>query len=379
VFNAKSCVACHSQGGVGGGGPQTHNIRNYAVLPNRRDAEFREGTVHHFATEPRFRESVELVRRRYPVIKGGRQTVNSDGCSYTVVVADLDPVRVQALQPTALFGAGWIDRISPKAITASLMGQAVVNVAKEFKLDFSAVPPGRVRVLPDGRVGKFGWKAQFATLEEFVAAACANELGLGTPLREQVAPLNDGGYAAPASDLDRKQFKALVAFVDTLPCPAEATSDDPRLADQAARGKELFTAVGCAVCHVPDLGGVSGVYSDLLLHTIEDPTLLGGPGYGQQAPPEVPLPEELPKESEWRTPPLWGVADSAPYLHDGRAPTLRDAILRHGGDANVVTSAFKKLSREDQEAVIAFLKTLKAPPDALQPSNVAAVALNAQR
>ena len=75
-------------------------------------------------------------------------------------------------------------------------------------------------------------------------------------------------------------------------------------------------------------------------------------------------PARHPRPEEWKTPPLWGVADSAPYFHDGNSPTLRDAIVRHGGDAASVTKAYQGLPRVDQEAVVAFLRTLKAPPDA---------------
>ena len=70
---------------------------------------------------------------------------------------------------------------------------------------------------------------------------------------------------------------------------------------------------------------------------------------------------EQPTPGEWRTAPLWGVADSAPYLHDGRAETLREAIELHGGEAVDVTARFKERPAQDQEAVIAFLKTLRAP------------------
>jgi hypothetical protein len=122
---------------------------------------------------------------------------------------------------------------------------------------------------------------------------------------------------------------------------------------------------------VPDIGGVKGVYSDFLLYSLDDPTPPGGSGGGgpyHEPPPELqlaPRPRSEPRPDEWKTHPLWGVADSAPYLHDGSAPTLRDAILRHRGDARLVSDAYQKLDASDQAAVISFLKTLKAPPDAL--------------
>ena len=65
--------------------------------------------------------------------------------------------------------------------------------------------------------------------------------------------------------------------------------------------------------------------------------------------------------SEWRTPPLWGVADSAPYLHDGRAATLAEAIKLHAGQAASSANRFAGLSNVQQEELIAFLNTLRAP------------------
>ena len=93
--------------------------------------------------------------------------------------------------------------------------------------EFEGIMPGRPRVLPDGRVGKFGWKAQFASLEEFVAAACANEIGLGNPKMEQAQPIGHRlpGGRRPTSTA--KQFRDLVAFVDTLPRPVEIAAGRP--------------------------------------------------------------------------------------------------------------------------------------------------------
>jgi CxxC motif-containing protein (DUF1111 family) len=124
-------------------------------------------------------------------------------------------------------------------------------------------------------------------------------------------------------------------------------------------GKHLFKATGCAECHTPKLGSVDGIYSDLLLHNM-GPGLVGGGSYGEQ-----PIPSEAssdaPSPSEWRTPPLWGVADSGPYLHDGRAATLEEAIQMHDGQGKRSKEKFAKLSRGEQAQLIAFLKTLRAP------------------
>lgn len=358
VFNATSCVACHFQGGVGGGGPVQNNVTTFEALPTRQRNEIRAGLVHHFAIEKSFTESFDQVRKSFPI---DRHSIRFEEICKPVVFLDFDPLRSESINSTALFGAGWIDRISDRNITHNRLKKGWANTMKEFELDFSSVPVGRPRILADGRVGKFGWRAQFATLRDFVAAACANELGLGTPVMEQAKPLSRPDYPASKPDLDHRQLAALVAFVDTLPRPIEIVPEREKECLAAERGKSLFHSVGCTICHVPDLGGVQGLYSDLLLHDIDDPN---SDGYGRKTPPVSP-PDDHPRVTEWRTPPLWGVADSAPYFHDGASATLSEAILRHRGDANPVTRAYRKLNGGDQQAIVQFLKTLKAPPDAI--------------
>lgn len=371
VFNAKSCAACHFQGGLGGGGSAKHNAVGFEVLPRPGDHTYLTGTIHNFSTSPATQESMAVLKKQFPTIKGRTitETRNDPHCgpyTRTTIIPDFDPIGTESVQTTALFGAGWIDLISEKAILKNQRARAISAVVEEFQFQATVIPVGKVRTLPDGRVGKFGWKGQFATLEEFVAAACANEIGLGTPITQQAKPMLDQSSEA-APDLDRKQFRSLVAFVKTLPKPVEEYSTE------AKAGKALFSSIGCAACHVPNLGGVNGVYSDFLLYSLDQPPPPGGGqggsgNYDREPPVELNLPsrpETLPRQSEWKTPPLWGVADSAPYMHDGSAATLADAIRRHQGDAKSVSDAYSKLSGDDQKAVIAFLKSLKAPPTAI--------------
>ncbi len=374
VYNARSCAACHFQGGLGGGGGVEHNATSFEVHSRPSDPNFHAGTLHNFSVDPAHRETLRGLRSMFPTIPGRTIPPSPGSCSGPTVIPDFDPVHTQSVQPTALFGSGWIDLISDRAILRNARNRGLRDAAGELKGEFAAVPVGRVRHV-EGGVGKFGWKAQFARLDEFVAAACANELGLGTPLTEQAKPLSDPDRSAPP-DLDKKQFRSLVAFVKTLPKPVEAAGDPT-----AAHGKELFKSVGCAICHVPDMGGVKGVYSDFLLYRLEEPQPPGAGGGGgdyNAPPPQLqlsPRSDDDPKPDEWKTPPLWGVADSAPYLHDGSAPTLQVAIARHRGDAKAVTEKYQALGSGDQAAVIAFLGTLKAPPDAPPLANPAVTKL----
>lgn len=356
VFNGRSCVECHFQGGAGGGGDNQHNVMGFEAFPTQDRPEVKGGLIHRFAVANNLLDSRVELSKCFPVIPNGIRV--EGGCQ--VFTRDFDPVHTEAVNSTALFGAGWIDRISGKTIRYQNMKAATAAVGNELRGQMGGIGTGRPRVLADGRVGKFGWKAQFATLEEFVAAACANEIGLGSPYMEQAKPMVSLKYPEVERDLTDGQFRSLVAFVDTLPRPVEIAPDGRTQQLRAERGKALFGEVGCAVCHIPDMAGVPGVYTDFLLHRLDDRSRSSG----YRETPPIPLPEEYPLPEEWKTPPLWGVADSAPYFHDGGSMTLEAAIQRHHGDAEPVTLAYRALPESDRAALVGFLKTLRAPTDA---------------
>ena len=123
--------------------------------------------------------------------------------------------------------------------------------------DGEELPVGRAPRLVSGRIGRFGWKGQMASLSDFVQAACANELGLGNPGHPQPTPIYQPAVASTKIDLTRKQCDELTAFCVSLPRPVERRVDGTSDADAAA-GKKLFRSVGCAECHTPNLGDVDG-------------------------------------------------------------------------------------------------------------------------
>ncbi|HEV3166139.1 MAG TPA: di-heme oxidoredictase family protein [Isosphaeraceae bacterium] len=357
VFNARACASCHFQGGVGGGGGNDHNVQAFEAHPTKDRPDVQGGLIHKYAVADQYVENQKSIRDFFPVVPNGVRI--EGGCQ--ILIRDFDPLHAESINSTALFGAGWIDRISGKNLLQRSREASLRRIGQELTGNFGGILPGRARVLADGRVGKFGWKAQFATLEEFVAAACANEIGLGNPHMPQAKPWVRWQYPETKPDLDGEQFRSLVAFVDTLPRPDEVVPSDAKSRDHATRGKTLFHKVGCVACHIPDVDRVAGVYSDFLLHRLEDRR---NGSYGVRETTAVPLPEDYPLADEWKTPALWGVADSAPYFHDGKSPTLETAILRHHGDAESVLDAYRNLFPDEQAAIVAFLKTLKAPVDA---------------
>ena len=275
----------------------------------------------------------------------------------TVTIPDID---IGQRNTPALFGASVIDAIPDAAILAN--ERNLPRTLRLAVLSGEAVTNGRAARLPRKRVGKFGWKANIGNLSEFVRVACANELGLGNPLQAQPASLSRPDYRPRGLDLTDQQCDLMTAYIASLPAPREVIPSSPAEAARAAAGKKHFKQIGCVSCHTPDLAEAQGLYSDLLLHEMGEGLGGGGGGfYGE----ESPTPEDFDggsiSPSEWRTPPLWGVADSAPYLHDGRAATLADAIRLHAGQASSSANHFAGLSDVQQDELIAFLNTLRAP------------------
>lgn len=361
VFNANSCVACHSQGGIGGGGSNRHNVNAFTVLPTRNDDNMYGGVVHANAISDAFKEDQDQIADLFPMIPGGVKIVGN--CQ--VRFEDFNPVVHDSINTPTLFGSGLIDEISAWTIRRNAWRQGAKTIGDELQGKFHGTK-GRVRTLPDGRVGKFGWKAQFASLEEFVATACAVEVGLSNSIRRQDIPRGHKENEEATYDMTNRQLDSLVMFCRKLDRPTEVRPEDVGEQGLAAFGRKLFSDIGCKDCHTPNLGGVDGIYSDLCLHSITDPD---HNGYVQV--PEVPLPHDVPALNEWKTPPLWGVADTAPYLHDGSAETLEDAIDAHHGDAQRVLKTYKEdLSEQERNAIVMFLKTMKAPASAIPAKNV---------
>jgi CxxC motif-containing protein (DUF1111 family) len=387
VFNDSSCVARHNLGGVGGGGPKAKNVTIVTpfgggtpngVPPHPIGPSF---VLHRHSTDEDFvkwRAQQESGLGKFPVFANqGQDATLHRALSFSVLNGGGN--RLTQRQTTALFGAGAIDAIPDRVLEEA--------EARKFA-DFPEVT-GRVSPLEKGGIGRFGWKAQVGRLEEFVLTACAVELGLQVPGKEQPPLPHKKDYKAPGLDMNEAECASLVKFIRDLPAPPEQRPAATAAAKYVSGGKELFATVGCATCHTPKLGDAEGIYSDLLLHDMGEQLSDAGSSYGVFRPtpnpvtnpkpaepkPEEPKPAEIVKSksgalpaaarlaapAEWRTPPLWGVRDSAPYLHDGRAETLEDAIAHHGGEAQRSQTKFAALKFEERQQLVAFLKTLVAP------------------
>ncbi len=372
VFNARSCAACHFQGGLGGSSGNQFNVTSFEVISDGE--KIKSGVVHADSISPRQQEKTSQVNALFPqTIQRSlvQSTVNmSDYCApgqnqtttREVMKVD-DPVIFQELNSPALFGVGLIDKISNLSISLHGQKRFANIISKELTGDFSGNRLGIVNKA-NGNIGKFGWKGQFASLEEFVASACAMEIGLTNHLHAQQSPRAYEADTNAAMDMTPEQLHELVCFVRSIPRPVQILPEDTVGRFRAERGQLIFGQIGCADCHIEDLGGVEQIFSDFHLYNLE-PIQPGGSrngGYNDgEAEKQFEFDRSHPHPDQWQTPPLWGVADSAPYFHDGQSPTLRAAILRHQGQARSSSEYFSEMSAYDQACLLAFLKTLRGP------------------
>ena len=245
------------------------------------------------------------------------------------------------------FGAGLIDAVEVTVLE---------ELADPDDRDGDGIS-GRIGVDATGRPARFGRKANVATLQDFADEAFRLEMGITTPAHPDEA--NAGGVPAVPGQVDpadepeitEATLAATVDFVRMLAPPQPRPDSSARV----ARGAELFSSLGCAGCHVPqmttgmhEVSALSertfALYSDLLLHDM-------GPELASTC-TEGALPEE------YRTEPLMGLRYRKSFLHDGRAGRVRDAIMMHGGEAAAARQRFAELDRVVQEALLEFLSTL---------------------
>jgi CxxC motif-containing protein (DUF1111 family) len=215
-------------------------------------------------------------------------------------------------------------------------------------------------------LGRFGLKAGQPTIRAQAAAAFSGDIGISTTLHPdgwgectaaeadcRTAP--DGG----APEADDTVLDLVTFYSRNLAVPARRDLDDP----QVLEGKRVFYAAGCPACHTPKFVTdrledrpeqsfqLIWPYTDLLLHDM-------GEGLADHRP------EGRATGTEWRTAPLWGigltetVTGRASFLHDGRARTLLEAILWHGGEAQASRDAVAALPKAERDALIRFLESL---------------------
>jgi CxxC motif-containing protein (DUF1111 family) len=330
AFNGTSCAVCHNVPAIGGSGTI---------------AELRAGRRNANGDFETLDQSGETLFHLF--------SVPGHSCQ-PIVPAEANVFARRV--PIPVFGAGLVEAIPDDVIRER---------EDPFDRDRNGVR-GRAAVITDvetgrNRVGRFGWKAQHATLLSFSADAYRNEMGITNDLfpheaaygvtadRMRLCDRFPDPEDIPDPRTRRRGIDNFASFMRFLaPVGRAGGSEITRV------GERTFAAIGCAACHVPSLmtGPSSNplfdrkpveLFSDLLLHDI-------GTGDG--------IKQAAAESNEIRTPALWGLRLRRPLLHDGSAGTIREAIERHREEAALARRGYEQLSEADKAALIAFLNSL---------------------
>jgi CxxC motif-containing protein (DUF1111 family) len=344
LYNATSCVSCHSK-----------------PVPGGASELYRNFYVASWGFPPFL---FDLPGLPSPVVPAYGSTLNAPFSLETgriVIPETISSVPVASDQRNGIpmFGTGLFELISDETI----LGNADPNDSDNDGIS------GRINVDGAG-VGRFGSKAQANNIELFTRAPLFNQMGISSnPVQGSAGTVSLGHGAlmqgsatpnAPTADNDgipdpeisTQDLSDLIAFTRFLAPPQKKVFNNA-----ATRGEQTFAQVGCTDCHIPALESSKGpveAYTDLLIHNM-GPEIAGEVSFGTPQPSSI---DPVTNEAEWRTAPLWGVSSVAPYLHDGRASTLLEAILLHGGEGASSRKGFNALTALEQEDLLAFLEHL---------------------
>ncbi len=392
LFNSRACQNCHLKDGRGhpalspGVPDDSHSMLVRLSVPAATAEQKEKLDAHKVNSIPepiyggqlqdlsiqglKAEGRLNIEYKESPVTLAGGETVNLRAPSYSIVDLGYGPLQEGTM-------------ISPR-VAPPMIGLGLLEAVPEDEILSFADPddankdgisgrPNRVWSREQQKVmlGRFGWKAGVPTITQQAAEAANGDIGLSTTL----IPVHSGDctetekecLAAPNGDSPQYQnvelgddlFKLVVFYSKNLAVPPRRKPDDP----DVLKGKALFYQIGCAACHrpkfmtgeAPDQPHLSHQliwpYTDMLLHDMGD-------GLADHRP------EGVATGSEWRTPPLWGIGLTETvnghtlFLHDGRARSIAEAILWHGGEGQASRDAFAKLSKADRDSLVAFVNSL---------------------
>lgn len=368
AFNNSACIRCHARDGRGvAAQPGVAQESIFLRLSMGNDdiegpmpvpgfgVQFQHRAVFGVEPEGTMDVSYEDVEVAF-----------SDGATLTLrkptffVVNSYEP-----MPPDVLYGARMAPPVFGRGLLEAIPEATIVGWADEFDDDNDGISgrPNRVMDPLSGetRLGRFGLKANAPSLIVQNAGAYHEDMGVTSSVFPQESTFGQTQYDELLDEIEvsDETISTVTFYVQTLGVPARRNVED----EQVLRGEQLFEEAQCAACHIPEArtGAFPDVpevadqlifpFTDLLLHDM-------GEGLADYRP------DFLASGSEWRTPPLWGIGLTAvvqgrtEFLHDGRARSLMEAILWHGGEAEPAREAVRTMPAADRDALIAFLQSL---------------------
>lgn len=374
LYNARSCAACHPR--AGRASPDSGRPGLLLRLSAGRDAatgaplpdptyglQLQDRAIAGMPAEGQLELHYE---ERIETLPDGTE-ISLRAPSYSI-----NTPRYGPFSATLMSGP----RIAPPMIGMGLLAAIpdaeILSYADPEDADGDGISGRPNQIYVDGEwvLGRFGWKANEPDLPTQIAAAFSGDLGLGTHIFPapwgDCTPAQSACRAAPDGnsgtdegvEIPHKVMDFITFYVSHLGVPPRRNRDAP----EVRRGEEIFAQIGCASCHRPSIrtrmdappalaNRLIAPYSDLLLHDM-------GEGLADHRP------DWAATGREWRTAPLWGigltksVTGHESYLHDGRARSLMEAILWHGGEAYPARSRAARLPTADRQALLAFLESL---------------------
>ena len=371
THNALSCSSCHSRDGRGKPPDNPDDPERGLLL--RLSIPGPDGPDDEPAYGGQLQDRSVLgvpVEGRIVIVYEEVQGIYADGTMYSL------------RQPTyslenLAFGPLYSEaQISPRIAPAAI-GMGLLEAIPEERILSLADPDdtngdnisGRPNFVWDVRSGKsvlgrFGWKANQPTVEQQAASAFLGDIGITSSLfpDENCPSIQEECRLAPnggSPEIPDSRMEKVVIYVQTLAVPAMRNTEDR----EVQQGARLFVQSRCSLCHTPrhetgDFHPLAPLrnqaifpYTDLLLHDM-------GAGLADNRP------DGRASGTEWRTPPLWGIGlvetvnDHTMFLHDGRARSIEEAILWHGGEAEESRQRFMGLTVKERQALIRFLESL---------------------
>ena len=387
LYNARSCMGCHPNNGRSQPGNDAQQIVIRIDVPPQNDIQHEELTNHKISNIPEPTYGLQLQNL---AIAGH----NSEYQELTIIYEETpitlsDNTQVMLRKPNyqvagLAYGAMHPEtRMSPR-VAPQIIGLGLLEAINEKDILSQADPEdhdgdgisGRPNwvwshALTKVSLGRFGLKSEKPTLDDQVQSAFSIDIGLSVPLHTNAAgdctakqstcltAVNGNTPRYDNLEVHQEMIDLVNLYVNHIDVPPQRNATEATV----LAGKKLFNEIGCASCHTPRYvtGNQSPAkanhnkeifpYTDLLLHDM-------GEGLADHRP------EGVANGREWRTAPLWGigltqrVSGHNYYLHDGRARSLLEAILWHGGEAQLQRNAVIALDKESREQLLAFIKSL---------------------
>lgn len=369
IFNNSSCISCHPRDGRAAF-PNDLNARSGFFLRASVPGEDSNGgplsapgfglqiqnqALFGYIPEAKFKVTYTQLIEKF-----------SDGITVTLQKPEYSLIEPYNALPANLllsprigspiFGLGLLEAITEKDILANVdendSNKDGISGKANYVFDI---------VSGTKQLGRFGWKANTATILEQCAAAYVHDMGVTNLLFPHETGKNQFGMDDNLKDdpeITTLILESVAFYCKTLAVPASRNHSN----ENVRRGAKLFEDLNCNKCHIPKFktgfSPISAIsyqtifpYTDMLLHDMGDGLSDNRPDY-------------LATGKEWKTRPLWGIGltqlinGHTHFLHDGRAKNLTEAILWHGGEAQKAKEDFKKLSEKDRQALLDFLNTL---------------------